>query len=133
MRLLLIFCTARLALCSLYTWHEPVFAVNSSKNLVYGYATYGCKILDDVNTCQTNHTILPHSGGLHRGILTLDLYTPTRTTTAAGLRVPSLKPAMILMHGGSYVNGASYSDNMPHSASWYHSLSILILSSHWNP
>lgn len=93
---------------------------------MYGFGTYECKTVDDAKTCQTNHTVLPHSGGLHRGILTLDLYVPTRSP--AGPAVPSLKPAMVLMHGGSYVNGASYSDNMPHSASWYASRGWVTLS-----
>ena len=96
---------------------EPVFEVNTTKGVVYGYGTYGCTRLNDSSTCQTNHTVLPHSGGLHRGILTLDLFTPV--SGATGPAAPTLKPAMVLMHGGSYVNGASNSDNMPHSAAWF--------------
>ena len=101
----------------LHTWWDPVFGVNTTKGLVYGFGTYGCHNLSESSSCQTNHTPLPHSGGRHRGILTLDMFTPT--PLGSGPPVPVLKPAVILIHGGSYVNGESYSDNMPHSARWF--------------
>ena len=102
----------------LHSWRLPAFEVNSSaKGVVYGYGTYGCTTLSNASTCQTNHTATPRSGGLHRGILTLDLFSPIRSP--GGPPVPALKPAIVLIHGGSYINGASYSDNMPHSAAWY--------------
>lgn len=114
------------------SWREPVFAVNSSvRGVVYGYGTYDCKSNTDPASCQTNHTVLPHSAGVHRGILTLDLFQPISTPT--GPTVPDVKPAMVLMHGGSYVNGESYSDNMPHSAAWFAARGWVALSINYRP
>ena len=94
----------------LRAWRAPAFDVAKNASVVYGAASWNCTNVTDASTCD--------SSGLGRGALTLALYAPAARNASAPAPPPR-KPAVVLIHGGSYVNGDAGSDNMAWSASWF--------------
>ena len=70
-------------------FHDPIYGVSTTSNIVYGTG--------------------PINNGLGTLNLTLDLYRPT---DVGGGALPAISPGIVLIHGGSFVGG-SKSDMAP--------------------
>ena len=114
-------------------WRQPTFDVAVNRSVVYAETAFNCtpddaslpRNLSDVSSCRVD-------GGGKWGRVTLDLYAPA--PRPGGPRPPAAgRPAVVLMHGGSYVNGDSASDNMAFTARWYAARGFVAASLDYRP